>query len=68
MGKGLGLPTTAQGIEGHVHARKLVELGCETGRGYYFGRAMTAGEAGELADLRAPTTPDKPARAIRFAS
>lgn len=48
MGKGLGMPTTAEGIEDIEHVQKLIELGCENGQGYYFGKAMTAAEAARL--------------------
>ncbi len=48
MGKSLGLPTTAEGVEEPEHWRKLVELGCENAQGFLFGKAMTAAEAEEL--------------------
>lgn len=44
MGRVLGLRTMAEGIETKDVLDKLVELGCETGQGYLFGRPepMTA--------------------------
>jgi diguanylate cyclase (GGDEF)-like protein len=48
MGKSLGLPVTAEGVEEPEYWRKLVELGCENAQGFLFGKAMTAAEAEEL--------------------
>lgn len=42
LGKSLGLPTTAEGIEEASHVDYLVNLGCEIGQGYYFDKPMTA--------------------------
>ncbi len=48
IGKSLGLPTTAEGIEDLQHMRKLAELGCENGQGFYFGRPMGVAEAAKM--------------------
>jgi diguanylate cyclase (GGDEF)-like protein len=48
MSKSLGLPTTAEGIEDFEQMRKLAELGCENGQGFYFGAAVSAAEAGQV--------------------
>lgn len=46
LGRSLGLPTTAEGVEEPEQLKKLIELGCEYGQGYYFGkpRASSANE------------------------
>lgn len=45
----LGLPATAEGIETPEIMAKLVELGCQKGQGWYFGRPMPAEEARKIA-------------------
>jgi diguanylate cyclase (GGDEF)-like protein len=44
LGKSLGLPTTAEGIETEDNARWLAKNGCTAGQGYLFGKAMPAAE------------------------
>lgn len=44
MCQALHLSVIAEGIETAAHAAKLVELGCEEGQGYYFGRPANAQE------------------------
>jgi diguanylate cyclase (GGDEF)-like protein len=44
----LGLPTVAEGIENPEALKHLNKMGCNFGQGYYFGKAMTAYEAGEV--------------------
>ncbi|MFC7344688.1 putative bifunctional diguanylate cyclase/phosphodiesterase [Saccharopolyspora griseoalba] len=34
----LGLTVTAEGVETHAQARRVAELGCETGQGYLYAR------------------------------
>ncbi|WP_460958639.1 putative bifunctional diguanylate cyclase/phosphodiesterase [Parasphingorhabdus pacifica] len=34
----LGLTVTAEGVETHAQARRVAEIGCETGQGYFFAR------------------------------
>jgi EAL domain-containing protein (putative c-di-GMP-specific phosphodiesterase class I) len=36
FGRALGLQTTAEGIESLELRNRLIELGCDTGQGYYF--------------------------------
>ncbi|WP_317630377.1 putative bifunctional diguanylate cyclase/phosphodiesterase [Saccharopolyspora rosea] len=37
----LGLTVTAEGVETHAQARRMAEIGCETGQGYLFARPCT---------------------------
>jgi diguanylate cyclase (GGDEF)-like protein len=41
LGQGLGLATTAEGIETGGQAEALTRMGCDYGQGYYFGKAMS---------------------------
>jgi diguanylate cyclase (GGDEF)-like protein len=50
IGQGLGLATTAEGIETADQAEILTAMGCDVGQGYYFGKAMS--EADVLKFLR----------------
>jgi diguanylate cyclase (GGDEF)-like protein len=45
LAKALGMSTTAEGIETADAERKLAELGCDTGQGYYFAKPLAAGDA-----------------------
>lgn len=42
LGYGLGIPTTAEGIEEGYQLEQLKRLGCDYGQGYLFGRPMPA--------------------------
>ncbi|MVA23879.1 EAL domain-containing protein [Agrobacterium vitis] len=44
LGQGLGVETTAEGIERESQYEHLKLLGCEYGQGYLFGKAMPADE------------------------
>jgi diguanylate cyclase (GGDEF)-like protein len=44
----LRLTVTAEGVEGPLQARRLAELGCDTGQGWYLGRPMSAEAIAEL--------------------
>jgi diguanylate cyclase (GGDEF)-like protein len=52
LAKGLGLVTTAEGIETGVQLADLKAGGCTEGQGYLFGKAMPAAQIREL--LRQP--------------
>ncbi|OAI23236.1 hypothetical protein A1351_03230 [Methylosinus sp. R-45379] len=46
--KHLGVTTVAEGVETVEVLRRLAENGCEIGQGFYFGKAMTIGDASKL--------------------
>jgi EAL domain-containing protein (putative c-di-GMP-specific phosphodiesterase class I) len=48
LAKSLGMPTIAEGVEHVQTVRELTRGGAEYGQGFYFGKAMPAGEADEL--------------------
>ncbi len=52
LAKGLGLTTTAEGIENAIQLADLKADGCKEGQGYLFGKAMPASAIPEL--LRNP--------------
>ena len=52
LGAGLGVSTTAEGIEKESQRTSLRTLGCQHGQGYLFGRAMAANEALSLIEVR----------------
>jgi EAL domain-containing protein (putative c-di-GMP-specific phosphodiesterase class I) len=46
--RSLGLPAVAEGIEDDAGRRLAIDNGCEFGQGFYFGKAVPAGEAMRL--------------------
>jgi diguanylate cyclase (GGDEF)-like protein len=50
LAKGLGLTTTAEGIEDAAHLESLKATGCVEGQGYLFGKAIPANEIPALLD------------------
>ena len=42
LGRSLGLPVVAEGIESGATARRLSDLDCASGQGYLFGRSLTS--------------------------
>ncbi len=48
LGRGLGLPTTVEGIETREQLERLRSIGCTYGQGYLFGRAVPAKQAALL--------------------
>jgi EAL domain-containing protein (putative c-di-GMP-specific phosphodiesterase class I) len=44
LGRSLGLPTVAEGIEDADTARRAKALGCRVGQGWYFGYPVPAAE------------------------
>ena len=49
LGRSLGMPVTAEGIETEEQARFLVERGCAFGQGFLFGRPAPAPNAARIA-------------------
>ncbi|MEP6695676.1 MAG: bifunctional diguanylate cyclase/phosphodiesterase [Pseudonocardiales bacterium] len=51
LARGLGLRVVAEGVETKQEHKRLVELGCERGQGYYYGRPMPFAALTELPAL-----------------
>jgi EAL domain-containing protein (putative c-di-GMP-specific phosphodiesterase class I) len=49
----LGLKTVAEGVENAEQRTRLVQLGCDLGQGYLFGRPVEADEAFAVRERRA---------------
>jgi EAL domain-containing protein (putative c-di-GMP-specific phosphodiesterase class I) len=47
LGNAMGLTTIAEGVETPDVIERLLELGCESGQGFYFGKPMPAKATGE---------------------
>lgn len=56
LGQGLGVETTAEGIESESQYEHLKLLGCEYGQGYPFGKAMQANEVLEFVSVGCQNT------------
>ena len=52
MADSLGVSTTAEGVETEAELTMVRTLGCKKIQGYYFGRPMTAADAGGLFSAR----------------
>jgi diguanylate cyclase (GGDEF)-like protein len=50
LGKALGMPVTAEGVESPEVAEALMALGCEQAQGYLFGRPVPAIDAAHMLD------------------
>jgi len=58
LGHSLGLTTVAEGVETEEQAKILLQLGCEMGQGWLYGRPLTANRIPHLvaAAARTPST------------
>ena len=61
LGRSLGIMTTAEGIENQVNSARLSAMGCQTGQGYLFGKALPAQEIDELVARGEATEPARAA-------
>jgi diguanylate cyclase (GGDEF)-like protein len=52
LGRSLGLPLTAEGIEDQATAARLLTMGCSVGQGWLFGKAMPPDAAARLGHAR----------------
>ncbi|MCP3999202.1 MAG: EAL domain-containing protein [bacterium] len=50
LGQALGLQTIVEGIETKEQLERLLELGCDTGQGFYFAKPLALGQAGQLVE------------------
>jgi diguanylate cyclase (GGDEF)-like protein len=65
VAKSLGLSVTAEGIENEAQLRRLQELGCDRGQGFYFGHPLAADIAFESLD-RHPAVVTLPSKGSRM--
>jgi hypothetical protein len=65
LGRSLNIKTTAEGIEEPRQLSHLIQLGCDIGQGYLFGRPMPAEETLSFLAAAKPAWPqaDDPGRA-----
>ncbi|RWC44686.1 MAG: GGDEF and EAL domain-containing protein [Mesorhizobium sp.] len=61
LGRGLGLPVLAEGVETLGELKFLDAEACEIGQGYYIGRPALIEEFGDLTGVAAPTVGNKAA-------
>ncbi|MGI5239420.1 putative bifunctional diguanylate cyclase/phosphodiesterase [Dactylosporangium sp. CA-139066] len=52
LGRDLDLAVTAEGIETAAQARRLLDMGCDTGQGYHLGRPQPAERIADLLHAR----------------
>jgi diguanylate cyclase (GGDEF)-like protein len=50
LAKSLGLDVVAEGIESQEEADRLVEMGCNVGQGFFYGKPMPAADASRLVE------------------
>jgi diguanylate cyclase (GGDEF)-like protein/PAS domain S-box-containing protein len=65
LAHGLALQVVAEGVETEPHARRLRELGCDLGQGYFFARPLDAADAARFLEREpsrgpSPLCPDLP--------
>jgi diguanylate cyclase (GGDEF)-like protein len=65
LGRSLGLPTIAEGVENQDLAELLLKLGCTQAQGFHFSRPIPAGQAAAMARLLgAPAEGDRTSAAV----
>lgn len=64
LAKDLGLETVAEGIETEAQMKKLQELGCDLGQGFFFSKALTRKKATNLI-VTQKTFPVEPVKSRR---
>ena len=50
LGQALGLQTIVEGIETKEQLERLLELGCDTGQGFYFAKPLALAQAAQLVE------------------
>lgn len=53
LGQALGMRTIVEGIETKEQLARLVELGCDTGQGFYFAKPLPLAQAHQLVERQA---------------
>lgn len=64
LGRSLGLPVVAEGIEDEEHARILERMGCMYGQGFLYSRAVSAEHVPEL--LKGKAASSEPVHELSF--
>ncbi|WP_198162060.1 putative bifunctional diguanylate cyclase/phosphodiesterase [Sphingomonas sp. TDK1] len=54
LGRALGMPVTAEGVETEEAAEILRSIGCEQAQGFFYGRPLPAGELGVSGAVNLP--------------
>ncbi len=57
LSQALGLQTIVEGIETKEQLEKLIELGCDTGQGFYFAKPLPLEQAQQLVERQAKGEP-----------
>ena len=69
MAQALDVPVVAEGIEDAEAHAVLLQMGCTSGQGWYFGKPMTGEQAVEFVRGRMNTLPSEPSTSpIKIAS
>jgi diguanylate cyclase (GGDEF)-like protein len=63
LASALNVPVCVEGIENEAANRAVIGLGCVTGQGWYFGKAMPAEQAAQMLAASAAATSAVPRRA-----
>ena len=64
LASALDVPVCVEGIENEAANSAVIGLGCTTGQGWYFGKAMPGEQAAQLLNRPATVVPASPRRAV----
>ena len=67
MAQALDVPVVAEGIEDAAAHEALLQMGCASGQGWYFGKPMPAEDVPHLLRQRDARAAPRPARRVRRA-
>ena len=55
IAESLGMATVAEGIENEAALKKITEMGCDIGQGYYWSKPVPAEQIERLIEAQSPT-------------